>query len=154
MWAGFVPQQPPTTFRKPARAHSPRLAAIDSGVSSKPPKAFGRPAFGYALTKQGAMRESSSRCGRISFGPRAQLMPTERSGAWETEIQKASTVWPERLRPERSVIVTDAITGRRTPRTSNARSIAARAAFAFSVSKAVSTRRMSAPPSSRPSACS
>ena len=46
MWAGVVPQQPPTTLRKPARAHSPRLAAIESGVSSKPPNAFGRPAFG------------------------------------------------------------------------------------------------------------
>jgi len=93
-------------------------------------------------------------CGRISFGPRAQLMPTERRGAWETEIQKAPTVWPERFRPERSVIVTDAITGRRTLRTSNARSTAARAAFAFRVSKAVSTRRRSAPPSRRPRACS
>ena len=46
MCAGVVPQQPPTTFRKPARAHSPRLAAMESGVSSKPPKALGRPAFG------------------------------------------------------------------------------------------------------------
>ena len=92
--------------------------------------------------------------GRISFGPSAQLMPTESSGACETEIQKASTVWPERLRPERSVIVTEAMTGRRVPRTSNARSTPARAAFAFRVSKAVSTRRRSAPPSRRPSACS
>ena len=93
-------------------------------------------------------------CGRISFGPSAQLMPTERSGACETEIQKASTVWPERFRPERSVIVTEAITGRRKPRTSKARSIAKRAAFALRVSKAVSTSRRSAPPSRRPSACS
>ncbi len=81
-------------------------------------------------------------------------MPTERSGACETEIQKASTVWPERFRPDRSVIVTDAMTGRRVPRTSKARSTAARAALAFRVSKAVSTSRMSAPPSRSPSACS
>ena len=46
MCAGVVPQHPPTMFSKPARAHSPRLRAIESGVSSKPPKAFGRPAFG------------------------------------------------------------------------------------------------------------
>ena len=61
----------------------------------------------------------ASRC-----GPSAQLTPTESSGACETEIQNASTVCPERLRPERSVIVTEAITGRRAPRSSNARSIA------------------------------
>ncbi len=45
-YSGVVPQQPPTKFKKPARANSPRSAAIDSGVSSKPPKALGRPAFG------------------------------------------------------------------------------------------------------------
>ena len=81
-------------------------------------------------------------------------MPTESSGACETEIQNASTVWPERLRPERSVIVTDAITGRRTPRASNACSIANSAALPFSVSKIVSTSSRSTPPSSRPRACS
>ena len=92
--------------------------------------------------------------GRISFGPSAQLIPTERSGACETEIQKASTVWPERLRPERSVIVTEAITGRRKPRTSKARSMAKRAALALRVSNAVSTSSRSTPPSRRPRACS
>ena len=81
-------------------------------------------------------------------------MPTESSGACETEIQNASTVWPERLRPDRSVIVTDAITGRRKPRSSNARSIANSAALPFSVSKTVSTSSRSTPPSSSPSACS
>ncbi len=46
MWAGFVPQQPPTTLTHPASANARRSFAIDSGVSSKPPKAFGSPAFG------------------------------------------------------------------------------------------------------------
>ncbi len=31
--------------------------------------------------------------------------------AWRTECQKASTVWPDRLRPARSVRVIDTITG-------------------------------------------
>ena len=46
MCAGFVPQQPPTKFTQPASAKARRSFAIDSGVSSKPPKAFGSPAFG------------------------------------------------------------------------------------------------------------
>ena len=92
--------------------------------------------------------------GRISFGPSAQLMPTESSGACETEIQKASTVCPDRFRPERSVMVTEAITGRRKPRASKALSIANNAALPFRVSNTVSTSNRSTPPSSRPSACS
>ena len=71
-----------------------------------------------------------------------------------TEIQNASTVWPERFRPERSVIVTEAITGSFAPRSSRARTTPDSAAFAFSVSKAVSTSSRSTPPSMRPSACS
>ena len=46
MCAGVVPQQPPTTFSQPSRANSPSTAAIDSGVSSNPPRALGRPALG------------------------------------------------------------------------------------------------------------
>ena len=33
----------------------------------------------------------------------------------QTEIQKASTVWPESFRPARSVTVTETITGPRKP---------------------------------------
>ncbi|CFW38386.1 Uncharacterised protein [Bordetella pertussis] len=46
------------------------------------------------------------------------------------------------------------ITGRRTPRASNASSTAKMAALALSVSKMVSIRTMSMPPSSRPLSCS
>ena len=46
MWAGVVPQQPPTMFNQPFSANSPKVRAIISGVSSNPPKAFGKPAFG------------------------------------------------------------------------------------------------------------
>ena len=35
--------------------------------------------------------------------------------AWRTEYQKAVGVWPESVRPERSVIVPEIISGRRTP---------------------------------------
>ena len=38
--------------------------------------------------------------------------------AWRTECQKASTVWPERLRPARSVSVIDTMTGSSSPRAS------------------------------------
>ena len=63
--------------------------------------------------------------------------------AWATEVQNASTVWPESVRPLRSTIVTEIHRGR-----SGATSIAAAiAAFAFSVSKIVSIRSRSTPPS-------
>ena len=36
--------------------------------------------------------------------------------AWRTECQNAVGVWPDSVRPERSVIVPEIITGSRTPR--------------------------------------
>ena len=47
--------------------------------------------------------------------------------------------WPERVRPEASVIVPEIITGQRRPRSSNSVSSAKIAALALSVSKIVST---------------
>ncbi len=69
--------------------------------------------------------------------------------AWRSEYQNASAVWPDRVRPLRSVIVPDTITGSRTPSSSNSSSSAYSAALALSVSNTVSTIRMSAPPWSR-----
>ena len=42
-------------------------------------------------------------------------MPTERRSKWEMECQKASMVWPERVRPDLSVMVTETMTGRVRP---------------------------------------
>ena len=53
----------------------------------------------------------------------------------ETEIQNASTVCPESVRPLWSTIVTDTMTGTRCPDASKYSSMANSAAFAFSVSK-------------------
>ena len=39
--------------------------------------------------------------------------------AWRTEAQKASTVWPESVRPEASVIVPEMMMGRSTPAASS-----------------------------------
>ena len=44
--SGVVPQQPPTRLTRPACANSPSRVLVISGVSSNPPKAFGRPALG------------------------------------------------------------------------------------------------------------
>ncbi len=52
IWAGVVPQQPPTRFKRPSRAKLPITEAMCSGVSSYSPNALGRPAFGCVLTKQ------------------------------------------------------------------------------------------------------
>ena len=56
--------------------------------------------------------------GRISRAPSAQLMPTLNGCACATEVQNASTVWPESVRPLRSVIVTEIHQRQRAARTS------------------------------------
>ena len=75
------------------------------------------------------------------------MKPIDRGRAWRTEFQNASGVCPESVRPEASVIVPEIMIGRRSPDRSKYSSIAKSAALAFNVSKIVSTRRMSAPPS-------
>ena len=39
----------------------------------------------------------------------------ENGSAWRTECQKAVGVWPDRVRPERSVIVPEIMIGSFTP---------------------------------------
>src|SRR4029079_5773721 len=96
--------------------------------------------------------------GLISAAPSAQFSPIVIGLACRTEFQNASTVWPDRIRPEASVTVPEIITGRRAfpfaPDSSKYWSIANRAALAFRVSKMVSTRNRSTPPSARARACS
>src|SRR5437870_13587330 len=48
MWAGVVPQQPPTMFNQPLRAHCKTFEAKVSGVSGNPvsESGSGSPAFG------------------------------------------------------------------------------------------------------------
>ncbi len=70
------------------------------------------------------------------------------------DTQNASTVCPESVRPLRSAIVTEIISGTREPRASKTSAMATSAAFALSVSKIVSTSSRSQPPSSSPRACS
>src|SRR5918994_957973 len=96
------------------------------------------------------MRARSSTNGRISVAPSEQFTPTISGFACSTEYQKASTVCPDRLRPLRSIAVNEIQRG-----TSGATSSAAAiAALALSVSKIVSIRRRSTPPSTRPRICS
>ncbi len=81
-------------------------------------------------------------------------MPIDSGRTCRTECQNASVTWPDSVRPLASVMVPEIITGQRRPRSSNSVSIAKIAALALRVSKMVSTRRMSAPPSTRPLAAS
>jgi hypothetical protein len=90
----------------------------------------------------------------MSRAPSAQLTPTQKGRACFTDTQKASIVWPDRVRPLRSVTVTEIITGRRTPRSAKTSSIATRPAFAFRVSTIVSSSSRSQPPSIRACTCS
>ena len=97
-----------------------------------------------------AIRERPSRNGRISVAPSEQLTPTISGRACSTETQNASDVCPERFRPLRSIAVKEIQSG-----SSGATSAAATiAAFAFSVSKIVSIRRKSTPPSTSAAICS
>jgi hypothetical protein len=78
------------------------------------------------------------------------LTPTISGSACSTAAQNASIVCPESVRPERSTIVAEIQSG-----VSGAVSRAAViAAFAFRVSKIVSSSRTSTPPSTRPAICS
>ena len=86
-------------------------------------------------------------CGRSCCAPNEQLSPIVSGRAWRTACQKASTVWPERLRPERSVIVIEIISGTSRPCAWPASIAAMIPALAFSVSKTVSIRMKSTPPS-------
>ena len=88
--------------------------------------------------------------GRISFAPRAQLRPTASGATWRIEVQNASVTWPDSVRPLASVMVPETITGHLRPRSSNTVSTAKIAALAFRVSKIVSMKSRSDPPSSRP----
>jgi hypothetical protein len=84
--------------------------------------------------------------------PKAQLKPTLNKGICEIEIRKASTVWPESVLPDASVIVPDTMIEYQ---------YCARlyffysksAALAFNVSKMVSTNNKSLPPSILLAAC-
>ena len=94
-----------------------------------------------------------ARTAGAACAPSAQLSPTLSGRACATEFQNASAVWPESVRPLASVIVPEIITGSRMPELRRtAPRCAKSAALALSVSKMVSTRSRSAPPSTRPRA--
>ena len=79
-------------------------------------------------------------------------MPAAKGWACSTEVQKASTVWPDRLRPLRSMIVTEIKSGTSPARETSL--TAAIAALLLSVSKTVSMSRTSTPPSTSARAAS
>ncbi len=74
--------------------------------------ALGRPALGKAATRVSATRAMSAMWGRIRSAPRAQFRPMAKGLAWRTLFQNASAVWPDRVRPERSVMVPEIHSGR------------------------------------------
>ncbi len=81
-------------------------------------------------------------------------MPTASGRACAIEIQNASIVCPDSVRPLRSAIVAEITRGSSTPVSSKTSNAAAMAALALSVSKIVSIRRRWQPPSARPRICS
>ncbi len=104
--------------------------------------------------KVSATPASSARWERIAAAPSAQFSPTVKGRAWRIECQKAVGVWPERVRPERSVMVPEIMIGSSRPFSAKISRAAKIAALAFRVSKIVSIRIRSAPPSTSPRSCS
>ena len=104
--------------------------------------------------KVSAIFEISSTYGRIKVAPNAQFKPMVSGFAWRTECQKAVTVWPDKIRPEASVTVPEIMMGKRKPLSSKNVSMANKAALQFSVSKMVSTIKISEPPSTNARVCS
>ena len=45
-------------------------------------------------------------------------MPTVSGRAWATDVQKASMVWPDSVRPDASVMVAEIMMGSSTPSSS------------------------------------
>ena len=155
MWAGVVPQQPPTRLTKPA------VGELRRGRRRSPRATRRTRRTRWAGRRSGSRRRTCRRRGRARrcraaspCAPSAQLRPTSSGFTCRTEYQNASVTWPDSVRPEASVMVPEIITGQRRPRSSNSVSSAKIAALAFSVSKIVSTSSTSAPPSTSPSACS
>ena len=83
---------------------------------------------GVCVAERGLGRYMRCMKGRIWSGPRAQLSPTQKGFACATEIQKASVVCPESVRPDMSTIVPEMTTGSLTPYSSKNTSMANSAA--------------------------
>ena len=82
MYAGVVPQHPPTILTRPSIANYFIFSPKFSGVSSYPPIAFGSPAFGYACTYVLAILLSLYKKGIIYVAPNAQLKPMQNALAF------------------------------------------------------------------------
>jgi hypothetical protein len=102
MWAGVVPQQPPTMLSQPPAAHSASCGARLAGVSGKPvsDKRIGQAGVGIEAGVGGARSNQTPRRTAASpSGPSAQFNPMVSGLAWHRV--------PERL---------DRLPGQRTTR--------------------------------------
>ena len=102
-------------------------------------------------------------CGRISLAPKAQFKPMESKSPWRIEFKNASTVCPDKVRPDASVMVPEIIISPLNliagfkvscPNSCSYLLIAKIAALAFNVSNMVSISKTSEPPSTKPRTCS
>src|SRR5690606_7543011 len=98
--SGVVPQQPPIILIKFFFKYSSICSPISSGDSSYCPKAFGKPALGWAEIAKSVLLAIASKWGCNKLAPKAQLNPIENKGMCDTEIKKASAVCPDSVLPE------------------------------------------------------
>jgi hypothetical protein len=101
----LLPQQPPMMFTKlSSKYFLIKLASVLAFHHS--PKAFGNPALGCADTLNEVFCDKVCKYGFNRSAPRARNWNlTLNNGMCETETKNASTVCPESVLPEASVIV-------------------------------------------------
>ena len=117
--SGVVPQQPPTTLTsRPRRTRgvSARVGRLLVVLSHRVRQTGVRVAGHVGVGDPRELLEERPHLARAE----EQLTPTRSGSACSTEIQNASAVWPERLRPLRSIAVNESQSGtpvrRRRPR--------------------------------------
>ena len=106
-WAGVVPQQPPAMLTSPSRGELAEQRRPSSRASrrSRRTRSAGRRS-GRPRPAASAIRARSATCPRSCAGAERAVEPDDqRPGVARSTCQNASTVWPESVRPDASMIV-------------------------------------------------
>ena len=115
--SGVVPQQPPTMLTKPLRREFAPGSRPSAAASRHIRRRHSAGRHSDRRTRRCRRCARVPRCtGRSCLPPSAQLSPTTAGRACRMEFQNASVVWPDRVRPEASVIVPETMMGRSMPR--------------------------------------
>ena len=151
-----MPQQPPTMFTPKSWTNRVSHSVSSRGVSGKtarPLTVSGKPALGRQLIRRRQCLLRAWTWPTMSAGPRAQLMPmTSISENVSSVAMAVAMSLPASMVPF-SRIVTWTMSGSRTPNSRIASRAQMTTHFAWRMSKQVSIRMASTPPSIIPRIC-